>query len=137
MPAARSTARIRKPAKSHAASNASAPLTSGPPRWPSSGPLARGPEQCPRVLHLGRLLISRSEGTGRLQRGVELGLGRRPVHLPANLGMPGEDRYPVIGNSEKPAADRDHHFPALGFVADLGIEAVSYTHLRAHETRHD
>src|SRR5580692_7845152 len=96
MPAASSRTRIRKPAKSHAASNASAPLTSGPPRWPSSGPLARGPEQRPGVLHLGRFLLTGGERTGLLQRGVELRLGGGPVHLTAHLGLAGQDRDPVF-----------------------------------------
>src|SRR5882757_5513206 len=101
MPTAAKTRMIRKAANSQAASSASAP-----PTETLGLVVACGPQERPRVLGLGRLLGTR---TGLGQRGVEFAPRLLPVDFLGEASLGGQDRYPVVGHGQEPAADRGAH----------------------------
>src|SRR6266704_1234849 len=94
------TRMIRKAANSQAASSASAPPTE------TLGLVACGPQARPRVLDRGWLLGTR---TGLGQRGVEFPPRLLPVDFLGEASLGGQDRYPVVGHGQEPAADRGAH----------------------------
>src|SRR2546429_5241281 len=100
MPTAARTRMTRKAAKSQAASSASAPPTE------TLSLVAGGPQERPRVLGLGRLLGTR---IGLGQRGVEFAPRLLPVDFLGEASLGGQDRYPVVGHGQEPAADRGAH----------------------------
>src|SRR5262249_35946178 len=93
--------------KSQAASSASAPPTG------TLGLVACGPQERPRVLGPGRLLRTR---TGLGQRDVEFAPRLLPVDFLGETSLSGQDRYPVVGHGQEPAADRGAH--RVGVVAE-------------------
>src|SRR5215831_20598486 len=122
MAAAASTTTTRKRAKIQAASSASVSPIPGLITASSSGPLARCPQQCPGVFHLGWLILGRHRG-GALQRCVQLRLDSAGVHRGGELRLAGQDRYPVVRDRQEAAADRGEHLLAGGgSLAGLGID---------------
>src|SRR6266571_2787677 len=102
IPPAASTATASTAARIQTAPSSSAAATQ--PSEPAlSGLVAGSPELSPEVTDVRALLVARA---GRFQRLVQGRLRRGAVNAAAELGLAGQDRYPVIGHGQEAAADR-------------------------------
>src|SRR5659263_454784 len=79
------------------------------------------------------LVLLDNMGLAELRRSVEVAAGRAGLEASGGLTLDMAYAVAATGVDYLAIGALTHSAPAL----DIGVDSVSYTHLRAHETRHD